>query len=246
MMDNPKLKYRRILLKCSGEALMGQARHGIDPSVLDKIACDVAELINLGVEVGLVIGGGNLFRGKALSDAGLGRVTGDHMGMLATVMNALALRDALERIDLPARIMSAIPMLGVVDPYNRRKAITHLRNKHVIIFAAGIGNPFFTTDTAACLRAIEVGADVVLKATQVDGIYSEDPKKNPNAKRYETLTYREVLTQGLAVMDLTAICLCQEHHMPLQVFDMSAPRALTRIVLGEHVGTVVGGNEHDE
>ncbi len=173
-----------------------------------------------------MIGGGNLFRGKALSDAGLGRVTGDHMGMLATVMNALALRDALERIDLPARIMSAIPMLGVVDPYNRRKAITHLRNKHVIIFAAGIGNPFFTTDTAACLRAIEVGADVVLKATQVDGIYSEDPKKNPNAKRYETLTYREVLTQGLAVMDLTAICLCQEHHMPLQVFDMSAPGAL--------------------
>lgn len=225
---------------------MGQTRHGIDPSVLDKIARDVAELINLGVEVGLVIGGGNLFRGKALSDAGLGRVTGDHMGMLATVMNALALRDALERIDLPARIMSAIPMLGVVDPYNRRKAITHLRNKHVIIFAAGIGNPFFTTDTAACLRAIEVGADVVLKATQVDGIYSEDPKKNPNAKRYETLTYREVLTQGLAVMDLTAICLCQEHHMPLQVFDMSAPGALRRIVLGERVGTVVGGNQHDE
>jgi uridylate kinase len=246
MSENPKLKYRRILLKCSGEALMGEARHGIDPKVLDKIARDVAELVRLGVEVGLVIGGGNLFRGKALSDAGLGRVTGDHMGMLATVMNALALRDALERIDLPARIMSAIPMLGVVDPYNRRKAITHLRNKHVIIFAAGIGNPFFTTDTAACLRAIEVGADVVLKATQVDGIYSEDPKKNPQATRYDSLTYREVLTQGLAVMDLTAICLCQEHNMPLQVFDMSTPGALVKIVQGERVGTVVGEIKNDE
>ncbi len=246
MIENPKLKYRRILLKCSGEALMGETRQGIDPVVLDKIAHDVAELVKLGVEVGLVIGGGNLFRGKALSAAGLGRVTGDHMGMLATVMNALALRDALERIDLPARIMSAIPMLGVVDPYNRRKAITHLRNKHVIIFAAGIGNPFFTTDTAACLRAIEVGADIVLKATQVDGIYSDDPKKNPDAIRYDHLTYRDVLTQGLSVMDLTAICLCQDHNMPLQVFDLSAPDALKRIVLGEQVGTVVGETKHDE
>jgi len=241
----PQLKYKRILLKCSGEALMGSVRYGIDPLVLDQIARDVAQLIELGVEVGLVIGGGNLFRGKALSDAGLGRVTGDHMGMLATVMNALALRDALERIDLPARIMSAIPMLGVVDPYNRRKAITHLRNGHVIIFAAGIGNPFFTTDTAACLRAIEVGADVVLKATQVDGIYSEDPKKNPDAIRFNYLTYREVLTKGLQVMDLTAICLCQDHSMPLQVFDMAIPGALKKIVLGEQIGTIVGAS-HDE
>lgn len=162
-MKNKKLKYKRIILKCSGEALMGKVQFGIDPSVLDKIAKDVAELVQLGVEVGLVIGGGNLFRGKALSEAGLGRVTGDHMGMLATLMNALALRDALERIDLPARIMSAIPMLGVVDPYHRRKAITHLREGQVVIFAAGTGNPFFTTDSAACLRAIEVGADIVLK-----------------------------------------------------------------------------------
>jgi uridylate kinase len=238
----PHLKYKRILLKCSGEALMGQARSGIDPKVLDAIARDVAELIHMGVEVGLVIGGGNLFRGKVLSEAGLGRVTGDHMGMLATVMNALALRDALERIDLPARIMSAIPMLGIVDPYNRRKAITHLRNKHVIIFAAGIGNPFFTTDTAACLRAIEVGADVVLKATKVDGVYSEDPIKNSKATRYEFLTYRDVLAKGLEIMDLTAICLCQEHNMPLQVFDMAAPGALRRIVQGETVGTIVGAN----
>lgn len=240
--NQPQLKYKRILLKCSGEALLGNGRFGIDPNVLDQIARDVAELIGLGVEVGLVIGGGNLFRGKELSEAGLGRVTGDHMGMLATVMNALALRDALERIDLPARIMSAIPMLGVVDPYNRRKAITHLRNKHVIIFAAGIGNPFFTTDTAACLRAIEVGADIVLKATKVDGIYSDDPKKNPDAIRFDFLSYRDVLTKGLQVMDLTAICLCQDHNMPLQVFNMSTPGAMKKIVQGERVGTVVGAS----
>lgn len=242
---HPQLKYKRILLKCSGEALMGKAQFGIDPSVLDKIAKDVAELIQMGVEVGLVIGGGNLFRGKALSEAGLGRVTGDHMGMLATLMNALALRDALERIDLPARIMSAIPMLGVVDPYHRRKAMTHLRNGHVVIFAAGTGNPFFTTDSAACLRAIEVGADVVLKATKVDGIYSEDPVKNPNAERYDYLTYKDVLSKGLQVMDATAICLCQDHGMPLQVFNMSAPDALKKIVNGERVGTIVGAN-HDQ
>jgi len=240
----PTLKYKRVLLKCSGEALMGQSQFGIDPSVLDKIAADVAELIQMGVEVGLVIGGGNLFRGKALSKAGLGRVTGDHMGMLATVMNALALRDALERIDLPARIMSAIPMMGVVDSYHRRKAITHLRNKQVVIFAAGTGNPFFTTDTAACLRAIEVGADIVLKATKVDGIYSSDPVTNPDAVRYDFLTYREVLSKGLEVMDLTAICLCQEQRMPLQVFDMAEPNALKKIVTGERIGTVVG-EHHD-
>jgi len=244
IMETPQLKYKRILLKCSGEALMGNSQFGIDPSILDKIARDVADLIKLGVEVGLVIGGGNLFRGKNLSKAGLGRVTGDHMGMLATVMNALALRDALERIDMPARIMSAIPMLGVVDPYHRRKAMTHLREGHVVIFAAGTGNPFFTTDTAACLRAIEVGADIVLKATKVDGIYSEDPIKNPNAKRYDFLTYKEVLSKGLEVMDLTAICLCADQGMPLQVFDMAAPDALKKIVYGERVGTIVGAS-HD-
>ncbi|KTC93500.1 UMP kinase [Fluoribacter dumoffii] len=243
--SHPTLKYKRILLKYSGEALMGKSQFGIDPSVLDTLARDIAELIKMGVEVGLVLGGGNLFRGKVLSQAGVGRVTGDHMGMLATVMNALAVRDALERIDMPARIMSAIPMLGVVDPYHRRKAITHLRTGHVVIFAAGTGNPFFTTDTAACLRAIEIGADVVLKATKVDGVYSEDPFKNPNAKRYDYLTYIEVLTQGLEVMDSTAICLCQDQGMPLQVFDMTAPNALKRIVSGERVGTIVGAN-HDK
>lgn len=243
-MKSQPLKYKRVLLKCSGEALMGKSQFGIDPSVLDKIAKDVAELIQMGVEVGLVIGGGNLFRGKVLSEAGLGRVTGDHMGMLATVMNALALRDALERIDLPARIMSAIPMLGVVDPYHRRKAMTHLRNGQVVIFAAGTGNPFFTTDTAACLRAIEIDADIVLKATKVDGIYSEDPIKNPAAKRYDFLTYQDVLTKGLQVMDSTAICLCQEQGMPLQVFDYAKPGALKDIVMGKQVGTIVGAN-HD-
>ncbi|MGL5741713.1 MAG: UMP kinase [Legionella sp.] len=242
--DRPELKYKRILLKYSGEALMGKSQFGIDPSVLDTLARDIAELIKMGVEVGLVVGGGNLFRGKALFKAGVGRVTGDHMGMLATVMNALAMRDALERIDMPARIMSAIPMLGVVDSYHRRKAITHLRTGHVVIFAAGTGNPFFTTDTAACLRAIEIGADVVLKATKVDGVYSEDPFKNPNAKRYDYLSYIEVLTQGLEVMDSTAICLCQDQNMPLQVFDMTAPNALKMIVSGERVGTIVGAN-HD-
>jgi uridylate kinase len=245
-MANPHaLKYKRILLKYSGEALMGKSQFGIDPAILDRIANEVAELIRMGVEVGLVIGGGNLFRGKALSEIGLGRVTGDHMGMLATVMNALALRDALERIDMPARIMSAIPMLGVVDSYHRRKAITHLRNGQVVIFAAGTGNPFFTTDTAACLRAIEVGADIVLKATKVDGIYSDDPVKNPNAERYDFLTYREVLSKGLKVMDSTAICLCEDQNMPLQVFNMHQPDALKQIISGMPIGTIVGAH-HDK
>ncbi len=244
MTAGTNLKYKRILLKCSGEALLGKLQFGIDPLVLDALAKDIAELIKMGVEVGLVIGGGNIFRGKALSAAGLGRVTGDHMGMLATVMNALAFRDALERIDLPARIMSAIPMMGVVDSYHRRKAMTHLRNGQVVIFAAGIGNPFFTTDTAACLRAIEVGADVVLKATKVDGIYSSDPVHNPDAVKYDFLTYRDVLNKGLEVMDLTAICLCQDQHMPLQVFNIAIPSVLQKIVMGEPVGTIVG--DHDD
>lgn len=243
-MHSTPLKYKRILLKYSGEALMGSASFGLDPHVLDRMAAELAELVNMGVEIALVLGGGNLFRGRVLSAAGLGRVTGDHMGMLATVMNALALRDALERIDLPARIMSAIPMLGVVDPYHRRKAMTHLREGQVVIFAAGTGNPFFTTDTAACLRAIEVGADIVFKATKVDGIYSADPFKNPEATRYHYLTYQEVLTKGLEVMDLTAICLCQDQNMPLQVFDMNDSTALKRMVRGEQVGTLVGSEKN--
>lgn len=240
MTETDNIKYRRILLKFSGEALLGKGSFGIDPAVLDKIAQEVAELIAMGIEVGIVIGGGNLFRGKALSEAGLGRVTGDHMGMLATVMNALALRDALERIDLPARIMSAIPMLGVVDPYHRRKAISHLRTGHAVIFAAGTGNPFFTTDSAACLRAIEVGADVVIKATKVDGVYSADPMLDSGAIKYDYVTYTDVLTKGLQVMDSTAICLCRDYDMPLQVYNMTQHGALKCLVQGGQVGTRVG------
>jgi uridylate kinase len=238
--QNKKLRYKRILLKCSGEALLGKASFGIDPQVLDNLAKDIAALISMGVEVGIVIGGGNLFRGKALSEAGLGRVTGDHMGMLATVMNALAFRDALERIKLPARVMSAIPMSGVVDTYDRRKAMSHFDRGNVVIFAAGTGNPFFTTDSAACLRAIEVNAEVVLKATKVDGIYSDDPVTNKDAKLYKSLTYSEVLNKGLKVMDATAICLCQDHNMPLQVFNITSPDALIKIVQGDNIGTIVG------
>jgi len=240
----PKIAYQRILLKLSGEALTGNSEFGIDPQVLDRMAGDIAELVALGVEVGVVIGGGNLFRGKALSEAGLGRVTGDHMGMLATIMNGLALRDALERIDLPARIMSAVPLVGIVDSYYRRKAIHHLREKTVVIFTAGTGNPFFTTDSAACLRAIEVDADVVLKATKVDGVYSADPMKDPKATLYKQLSYQEVLEKNLQVMDMTAICLCREYQMPLRVFNMSKPNALKSIILGSDEGTIVGEHHH--
>ena len=236
-----KLAYRRVLIKLSGEVLVGNTDFGIDPAVLNRIVHEISKLVELGVEVAIVIGGGNLFRGKALSAAGLGRVTGDHMGMLATVMNGLALRDVLERVDLPASIMSAIPMMGVVEAYNRRKAIAQLRKKHVVIFTAGIGNPFFTTDTAASLRAIEIDADVVLKATKVDGIYSSDPLTNPDAIKFDSLTYDKILKDNLEVMDLTAVCLCRDHNMPLCVFNINIDNALKTIVLGGHEGTKVGG-----
>lgn len=232
--------YHRILLKLSGEALMGSVDFGIDPQVLDRIAREIAEIRAMKVQVGIVIGGGNLFRGKALSAAGLGRVTGDHMGMLATVMNGLAVRDALERIDLPARIMSAIPMTGVVDAYNRRKAIQSLREDHVVIFTAGTGNPFFTTDSAACLRAIEIDADVMLKATKVDGVYSADPLQDPKATKFDRLTYTEILHKDLQVMDLTAVCLCRDHQMPLRVFNINKAGVLKSVILGETEGTCVG------
>ena len=244
MSEQPSLKYKRIMLKLSGEALSGSLGSGIDPLVLDSMAQQIAELVDMGVEVGLVIGGGNIFRGKELSEAGLGRVTGDHMGMLATVMNALAMRDALERIDLPARIMSSIAMTGVVDSYHRRKAIAHLKMKHVVLFAAGTGNPFFTTDSAASLRGIEIDADVVLKATKVDGVYTEDPVKNPNAEKLEFLTYSEVLARDIEVMDHTAICLCRDHKMPLKVFNMGQKNVLIDIVQGKHIGSHVGDKNH--
>ena len=239
MSAGKKAIYQRILLKMSGEALMGKGQFGLCPAELDRLAAEIGNLIAMDIQVGLVIGGGNLFRGAALSEAGLGRVSGDHMGMLATVMNALAVRDALERADLPTRIMSAIPMSGVVDHYDRRKAIYHLENDRVVIFAAGTGNPFFTTDSAACLRGIEVGADVVLKATKVDGVYSEDPMVNPNAERYSQLTYDEVLEKHLGVMDLTAICMCRDQKMPLRVFSITSPGAFERVDTGHEEGTLI-------
>lgn len=232
-------KYKRILLKLSGEALTGREGFGIDPKILDQIALEVGQLIGIGVQVGLVVGGGNLFRGAALQAAGLDRVTGDHMGMLATVMNALALRDALERSNISTQVMSAIPMSGVVDHYDRRKAIRALSNGDVVIFAAGTGNPFFTTDSSACLRGIEVDAELVLKATKVDGVYSADPLKYPDAVRYDRLTYDEVLDKKLEVMDLTAICLCRDHKMPVRVFEMDKRGALLNIVRGGDEGTLI-------
>lgn len=232
-------RYNRVLLKLSGEALMGEHEFGIDPKVLDRMALEIGALIGIGVQVGLVIGGGNLFRGAALSEAGMDRVTGDHMGMLATVMNGLAMRDALERSNIRTRVMSAIPMSGIVEHYDRRRAVRDLKDGDVVIFCAGTGNPFFTTDSAACLRGIEIEADAVLKATKVDGVYSEDPHLNPAASKYDYLTYSEVLDKKLGVMDLTAIVLAQDHGMPLRVFDMNRTGALTRIVTGEKEGTLI-------
>jgi uridylate kinase len=232
-------KYKRILLKLSGEALMGGEGLGIDPRILDRMALEIGQLVGIGVQVGLVIGGGNLFRGASLHAAGMDRVTGDHMGMLATVMNALAMRDALERSNISSAIMSAIPMSGIVDHYDRRKALRQLSQGDVVIFAAGTGNPFFTTDSSACLRGIEVGAELVLKATKVDGVYTSDPLSDPQAVRFERLSYDEVLDRKLGVMDLTAICLCRDHHMPVRVFAMDKPGALLNIVMGGDEGTLL-------
>lgn len=232
-------KYKRVLLKLSGEALMGEESFGIDPKVLNRMALEIGQLIGIGVQVGLVIGGGNLFRGAALHEAGMDRVTGDHMGMLATVMNSLALRDALERSNIRTRVMSAIPMSGIVEHYDRRRAIRDLKDGDVVIFSAGTGNPFFTTDSAACLRGIEIDADLVLKATKVDGVYSADPVKDPTAVKYDRLTYDEVLDMKLGVMDLTAICLCRDHNMPVRVFNMNKVGALTNIVVGKEEGTLI-------
>lgn len=232
-------QYKRILLKLSGEALMGEQNFGIDPAVLNRMALEIGQLVGIGVQVGLVIGGGNLFRGAALSQAGLDRVTGDHMGMLATVMNGLAMRDALERTNIRTRVMSAIPMSGVVEHYDRRSAIRYLNTGDVVIFSAGTGNPFFTTDSAACLRGIEVDADVVIKATKVDGVYDKDPVKFSDAVKYDHLSYDSVLEQKLEVMDLTAICLVRDHNKPVRVFDMNKPGALLNLVVGGDEGTLI-------
>ena len=232
-------RYRRILLKLSGEALMGKADYGIDPEVIRRLAGEIVEVVARGTQVAVVIGGGNIFRGEGLARRGMDRVTGDHMGMLATVINALAMQDALENLGAHARVMSALRINEVAEDYIRRRAIRHLEKGRVVILAAGTGNPFFTTDTAASLRAIEIEADVLLKATKVNGIYDADPVKNPGARRYARLTFDQVLADKLMVMDATAIVMCRDNGLPLQVFNLHNAGDLLRIVDGEDVGTVV-------
>lgn len=246
MTTNPKPAYQRILLKLSGEALQGEDGFGIDPAVLDRMAQEVKELVELGVQVGVVIGGGNLFRGAGLAEAGMNRVVGDHMGMLATVMNGLAMRDALHRAFVNCRLMSAIPLNGVCDAYNWAEAISLLKTGRVVIFAAGTGNPFFTTDSAACLRGIEIEADTVIKATKVDGVFSDDPVKNPDATLYRHLSYNEIIDKELKVMDLAAFTLARDHNMPLSVFNMNKSGALKRVIMGEEEGTLISSQASDE
>jgi len=239
----PKPQFRRILLKLSGEALVGEEGFGIDPKVLDRMAQEIKEIVELGVQVGLVLGGGNIFRGEGLAKAGMNRVVGDHMGMLATVMNGLAMRDSLHRAFVNARLMSAIPLNGICDSYTWAEAISLLKSGRVVIFSAGTGNPFFTTDSAACLRGIEIEADVVLKATRVDGVYSDDPEKNPEAQLYDHLGYDDVLGKELKVMDLAAFTLARDHNLPIRVFNMNKPGALMRVIVGEAEGTLIDSNK---
>lgn len=234
-----QLSYRRVLLKLSGEALMGKGEFGIEPETLDRIAKEICEVVSKGVEVGIVVGGGNFCRGANLSKAGMDRVASDHMGMLATVMNALAIQDALERAGVNTRVMSAFPLDGVCEKYDRRAAIRHLISNQVVIFSAGTGNPFFTTDSAASLRAIEINADIVLKATKVDGVYTNDPILDQSATRYERLTYQEAIEKELGVMDLAALCLCRDHNMPIRVFNIQKKGAFDAVVTGKDEGTLV-------
>jgi uridylate kinase len=238
MNDSP-VRYRRVLLKLSGEALMGELDYGIEPSVIQRIAAEIATAQGGGVEIAIVIGGGNIFRGAGLARAGMDRVTGDYMGMLATVMNALAIQDALESQDVHARVMSALQIHEVCEDYIRRRAVRHLEKGRVVVLAAGTGNPFFTTDTAASLRAIEIGADVLLKATKVDGVYDADPVSNPNAKRYETVSFDKVLADKLSIMDATAVVMCRDNNLPLRVFDLTRANALAQAMSGDNVGTLV-------
>lgn len=237
------IKYRRILLKLSGEALAGEQGYGIDPDVISGIAAEIKEVIDLGVEVAVVIGGGNIFRGLAASSKGMDRASADYMGMLATVMNSLAMQDALEKQGVVTRVQSAIDMQQIAEPYIRRRAVRHLEKGRVVIFSAGTGNPYFTTDTAASLRAMEINAEVILKATKVDGIYSADPKKDKNAVKLPTLTYLEVLQKGLQVMDATATSLCMDNNLPMIIFDMTHRDNIKKVVLGENIGTIVKGGE---
>ncbi len=231
--------FKRILLKLSGEALLGAEDYGIDPKIIHRIAVEIGEVSRQDVQLAVVIGGGNIFRGAGLAKSGIDRVTGDHMGMLATVVNALALQDALESVDIDARVMSAISVHDVCEDYIRRRAIRHLEKGRVVICAGGTGNPFFTTDTAAALRAIEIGADIVLKATKVDGVYSADPAKDPDAKRFDELSYDRVIEDKLGVMDANAIVLCRDQSMPIRVFDVFGEDNLSRLVAGESIGTLV-------
>jgi uridylate kinase len=231
--------YRRIVLKISGEALAGGQGYGVDPPVLERIAAEIREVLTLGVQVAIVIGGGNIFRGVAASARGMDRATADYMGMLATIINALALQDALEKAGMQTRVLSAVEMRAVAEPYIRRRAIRHLEKGRVVIFAAGTGNPFFTTDTAGALRAVEIGADAIMKATKVDGIYSADPARNPGAERLARVTYIDVLSRRLEVMDTTAISLCMDNGLPIIVFDLTRSGNIKRIVLGEPVGSIV-------
>lgn len=236
------MTYHRVLLKLSGEALMGNLGYGIDPKVVADIAQEIAEVINQGVQLAVVVGGGNIFRGVKASAAGMDRATADYIGMIATVMNAMTLQDALEQRSIPTRVLTAIAMQEVAEPYIRRRAIRHLEKGRVVIFGAGSGNPFFTTDTAAALRAAEIDAEVVFKATKVDGVYDEDPAVNPKARRYNSLTYSHVLAKDLKVMDSTAIALCKDNNIPIMVFDLSVSGNIVRAIRGEPVGTIVGGS----
>jgi uridylate kinase len=236
------ITYQRVLLKLSGEALMGDLAYGIDPVVVQDIAQEVADVAASGIQVAIVVGGGNIFRGVKGASAGMDRATADYIGMIATVMNAMTLQDALEQLGVPTRVQTAIAMQEVAEPYIRRRAIRHLEKRRVVIFGAGSGNPFFTTDTTAALRAAEIDANVIFKATKVDGIYDSDPRLNPNARRYQSLTYSHVLTHDLRVMDSTAIALCKDNNIPIVVFDLSVRGNIRRAVLGEPIGTTVGGS----
>ena len=238
-MSDAPLPYRRVLLKLSGEALMGDLDYGIEPAVIQRMAAEIAAVRDKGVEIAIVIGGGNIFRGAGLARAGMDRVTGDYMGMLATVMNALAIQDALESKGVFARVMSALQIHEVCEDYIRRRAVRHLEKGRVVILAAGTGNPFFTTDTAASLRAIEIGADVLLKATKVDGVYDADPVNNPEAMRYDTVSFDKVLVDKLSVMDATAIVMCRDNDLPLRVFDLTRANAIVQAMTGDEVGTLV-------
>ena len=238
--EKPKIRYKRILLKLSGEALVGDGKYGISPKTLAHIAQDVKDVVELGVEIALTIGGGNIFRGVSGATEGMDRSSADYMGMLATVINSMALQDALEKMGVQTRVQSAIEMHQVAEPYIRRRAIRHLEKGRVVIFAAGTGNPYFTTDTAASLRAMEIHADVLLKATKVDGVYTDDPKKNLEATKFRTLSYIDVLKKNLKVMDSTAISLCMDNDLPIVVFDLTHRGNIRRVVLGEEIGTTVG------